>query len=330
MMSPSAVQRDSSVAGYDYLPAHRIGKIAGIIFSIALCGVCLSLPVTARAESVIMPPPESLPTVNIAQPAAGTGKTDEAIIFPTGDLFKPLLADPKEPRFYLSYRVFNYRSEVFHVAAGGYGEFFGLYRSVDTSGGFSWQSSFGGGIHAQFDIDAPSFDLVNADYTIGFPFSFRRGAESYRFAVYHQSSHLGDEFLLHNNVERIELSFEALELIGSYEWTAWRTYYGGEYIIHQGPTGLKPATLHGGAEYYGTDKIIGRARLVGGLDVKIDQEHDWTADSSLKFGLQFDGSSSNGRYIRLLAEGYEGFTPYGQFYNYRTDYVGIGVYLGFE
>ena len=323
-MSKQTLQRRS------LLPAHRTRKIAGVILFAAICSIYLTLSAVARAESVIITPPESLPTVSTAPPLAGGAEAEKTIIFPTGDLFKPLLADPKEPRFYLSYRVFNYRSQVIHVGAGGYGEFFGLYRSVDTTGGFSWQSSFGGGIHAQFDIDAPSFDLVNADYTIGFPFTFRRGAESYRFAIYHQSSHLGDEFLLHNNVERVELSFEALELIGSYEWTTWRTYYGGDYIIHQGPTDLKPVILHVGAEYYGTGKIVGRGRLVGGLDVKGDESHDWTANSSLKFGLQFDSSEPNGRYMRILAEEYDGFTPYGQFYNYRTTYFGLGVYLGFE
>ena len=307
-----------------------MNKTIRAVIVITCCLTSWLLPVAVRAESVAGAPFESPAARSIPQPLYGTPNAEETIIFPTGDLFRPLLADPKEPRFYLSYRTFNYRSEKIHVATGGYGEFFGLYRSIDANGGFSWQSSFGGGIHAQFNLDASSLDLVNADYTIGFPFSFRRGAESYRVAIYHQSSHLGDEFLLHNKIERVELSFEALEVIGSYEWTTWRTYYGGEYIIHQGPTDLKPVILHAGAEYYGTEKIIGRGRLVGGWDVKIDQEHDWSVNSSLKFGLQYDSSVPNGRYIRVLAEGYKGFTPYGQFYNDRTTYVGIGVYLGFE
>jgi len=253
------------------------------------------------------------------------------IFLPTGDLFKPLLADPKEPRFYLSYRMFDYQSNRYHVAVGGYGEFFGLYRSVDTTGGYSWQADFGGGIHGQFDLGTPSLDLVNTDYTIGFPLHFRKGAESYRIAFYHQSSHLGDEFLLHNNItERVELSFEAIEMIGSYEWKNWRTYYGGEYIVHQGPTALKPVILQAGVEYYDTEKSLGRGRFISGLDLKVDQDHKWSTNASLKFGLQFDGDEMNGHMIRVLAEGYKGFMPYGQFYDLRTTYVGIGVYLGFE
>jgi len=308
----------------------EIRKRIRIVILLASIFTCLLHPIVVRAASVIDAPLESQATTSIAPPFAESRQPASVIQFPAGDLFRPLLADPKEPRFYLSYRIFNYRSKDIHVATGGYGEFFGFYRAVNNSGGFSWQSSFGGGIHAQFNLDTRSLDLVNADYTIGFPITFRRGAESYRFAIYHQSSHLGDEFLLHNNIERIELSFEALELIRSYEWTEWRTYYGGEYIVHQGPTDLKPIILHGGIEYYGIEKVLGRGRLVGGWDVKVDQEHNWCPNSSLKIGLQYDGSVPNGRYLRVLAEGYKGFTPYGQFYNDRTTYVGIGVYLGFE
>jgi hypothetical protein len=274
---------------------------------------------------------ESLPAVAPGQqPASDASGSPETTFLPLGDLFKRLIADPKEPRFYLSFRVFKFNSERVHGAVGGYGEIFGLYRHRDTAGGYSWQVNFGGGIHAQFDLDAPSLDLVNTDYTIGFPLSIRKGPESYRITIFHQSSHLGDEFLLRNNIERVELSYEALQAIGSYEWTTWRIYYGGEYIFHQGPTDLEPFAVQGGVEYYGDHPIVGRGRLVGGWDLKYEQEHDWALNSSVKIGLQFDSSKPNGRYIQVLAEGYNGFSPYGQFYATRMTYLGVGVVLGFE
>jgi len=256
----------------------------------------------------------------------------ETTFLPTRDLFKPLIADPKEPRFYLSYRMFKFNSTKIHGAAGGYGEIFGLYRHVNNSGGYSWQANFGGGAHAQFDLHAPSLDLVNTDYQIGFPFSFRKGSASYRVALYHQSSHLGDEFLLRNHIDRLELSYETIEVLRSSEWGKWRAYYGGDYIVHQGPTNIKPAAAQAGIEYYDAKTSVGRGRLVGGWDLKSDQEHAWSLNSSVKLGLQFDGSASNGRYIRLLVEGYKGFSPYGQFYTIasRMTYVGIGISLGFE
>ena len=93
-----------------------------------------------------------------------------------------------------------------------------------------------------------------------------------------------------------------------------------------------PASVQGGIEYYGSGSLVGRGRPVGGLDVVSYQQHDWAVGSSLKLGLQFDDSIPNGRYIRVLAEGYHGFPEYGQFmlYSSRIYYYGIGIYLGFE
>jgi hypothetical protein len=254
----------------------------------------------------------------------------ETIYLPLGDLFRPLLADPKEPHFYLSYRYYVYQSQSINTATGGFGEIFGINRYVDRSDGSAWQINFGGGIHAQFNLDMPSRALVNADYTIGFPVSYRKGPISMRITLYHQSSHLGDEYLLQTKTNRMEFSYEALNVIGSREWREWRVYGGGEYLLHKVPNELRPWAAQGGVEYYGTGPVLGRGRLVGGLDLKIDQEHDWAVNGSLKAGLQFDSSESNGRYIRVLAEGYKGYSPHGQFYVNRISYGGIGIALGFD
>jgi hypothetical protein len=253
----------------------------------------------------------------------------ETTIFPTGDLFKPLLADLKEPRFYLAYRRYDYVSERVNAGVGGYGEIFGLYRKVDGEKGTAWQASFGGGIHSQFNLDARSFALVNTDFTIGFPFTYRTGMDSLRVTVYHQSSHLGDEFLLQTKTDRMELSYEAINIIASREWMEWRLYGGGEYMFHRVPD-LRPFGFQAGIEFYGIDAVTGRGRPVAGLDVKVDQEHDWALNVSLKAGLQFDSTEATGRFIRLLAEAYKGYAPHGQFYTNRVDFFGIGIALGFD
>ena len=49
-----------------------------------------------------------------------------------------------------------------------------------------------GDLFAQFNIDSPSSDLINTDYTFGIPATYRYGDNSLRFRIYHQSSHLGD------------------------------------------------------------------------------------------------------------------------------------------
>ena len=74
-----------------------------------------------------------------------------------------------------------------------------------------------GSIFAQFDLGTPSYDLLNSDFVVGFPITMRRGGFSSRLRIYHQSSHLGDEFLLANRIQRVNLSYEGFDLKLSYE-----------------------------------------------------------------------------------------------------------------
>jgi len=311
-----------------------VGIIKYLSLLVAAVCLCMVSSPDVRAEAAMPAKPVPGQSAATAQSVAEEPGTAETIFLPRGHLFKQLIADPKEPRFYLSYHPYQsgsqYGSPSTQIFSGGLGDMFGVYRRLTHAAGYDWQIDIGGGIFSEFDLTTSSFFLVNTDYFLGLPFTFRKGPASYRLTLYHQSSHLGDEYLLHNTVTRIEFSYEALNFIGSYEWDKWRVYYGGEYMVHKEPSYYKPITVQGGVEYYDTERIIGNARLVGGLDLKCTQENDWPLNSSLKAGLQFDSSDVKNRSLRVLAEGYAGFSPHGQFFNERITYVGLGVYFEFE
>jgi len=216
------------------------------------------------------------------------------------------------------------------MAAVGFGETFGMYRFLGSHEGNGLQLGLAGAIFARFNMDAPSHDLINADYTIGIPVTYRKGDNSLRFRVYHQSSHLGDEFLQSvNPPERVNLSYEAIELIYSREWQGWRVYGGGESLIHKEPADLKPMSAHWGIEYCGSKQLVLNGRPVVGLDMKSFEEHNWAIDTSVKAGLEFGHPNPGQRRLRLMAEWYNGFDPHGQFYNNKVEYFGLGVSLGF-
>ena len=271
-----------------------------------------------------------------AQSPAASNKLYDALAvtsdqgpLPAGDLFRPLVADPKQPQFFVSYRRYHSTGAAINAAAVGFGESFGFYRLQGENPGDGVQVSLSGGLFAQFDLDAPSSDLVNADYAIGLPITYRRGGYSARFRLYHQSSHLGDEFLLRVKPERVNLSYEALEVIASKEWGNWRAYLGGEYLLHREPTNLDRASLHGGGEYSGPTTYWGIGRFVAGLDLKSFQEHGWAIDTSLKAGFEIGQPDPGGRRMRLMGEVFRGYAPHGQFYNERITYYGLGMYFGF-
>jgi hypothetical protein len=135
--------------------------------------------------------------------------------------------------------------------------------------------------------------------------------------------------------DRINLSYEALEFIGSYEWDELRVYAGGEYLVFREPEELEPRILHAGMEYRAGSpawKIgrLGAAWPVIGLDVRAWEQHDWEAAKSLKLGLEFRPQRDvdrSGRYWNLNLEFYDGPSPYGQFYTHEVTYQGISMVL---
>lgn len=255
------------------------------------------------------------------------GVTGRVVALPATDLFQTPLADPKQPSFFVSYRVFHTPLMNINSAAVGYGENFGLVRFAGRDSGDGLQFNLNAGLLAQFNLDAPSADLINADYIIGFPVTYRWGPVSGRLRVYHQSSHLGDEFLLNTNTRRVNLSYESADLLLAYEWNNFRAYAGGEYLFHRDPDELRPNVLHSGLDYRGVKSFLLGGRLIGGMDFKNFEEHHWSENMAGKLGLEF--GYAGGRRIQVVAEAFKGFSPYGQFYDLRISYYGLGVYLGF-
>jgi hypothetical protein len=257
-------------------------------------------------------------------------------MFPVDQIFCPVVADPKEPRSFLSFLRGTFRSlddpggEGTSIASVGLGDSFGLVRWGGPDPGEGVQLDIVGSIFAQFDQGAPSNDLINADYIIGVPLTLRWNGFSVRSKLYHQSSHLGDEYLLRDeDVVRENLSFESVEVLISQEVGPLRGYVGGERIFRREPDTLASSLVHAGLEVR-----AGRARrvqVVAGVDVKSPDLDDWSPAVSGRIGLEVGRPGPNGhpgRPILLLLELYEGPSPYGQFFQDDISYVGVGIHFG--
>lgn len=265
------------------------------------------------------------------------GEARGVIPLPRTDVFHPLMADPKQPQFRASHLWTSTGARRTRVGAVAFGENFGIVRWVGRDTTEGWQLSLAGAVFAQFDLQTESFDLMNADYVIGIPLTHRRGATSARVRLYHQSSHLGDEYLLRSGAERINIQWESIEAIVARELGDVRVYGGGEYMLHREPATLRAGAWHGGVEYHHPKPVvgvgaIGRGWLVAALDARGWAEHAWRPGWSGKAGLEFGPAparSDDGRRWSILVEAYDGPSPYGQFYAVDVSYVGVGLYFMF-
>ena len=276
----------------------------------------------------------------IEAPRCGAGVHESealgAVAFPQDQIFCPTLADPKEARSFVSLLRGTFRSlddpsgEGTTIASVGLGDSFGLVRWGGPAPNEGVQLDVVGSIFAQFDLGASSNDLINADYIIGLPLTFRRSGFSARVKVYHQSSHLGDEYLLRSeDIDRENISFESVELLASQELGPLRVYAGGERIFRREPATLPLKLFHGGIEL--RSGRAGSLQLVGGMDVKTTDLHDWSPAISGRVGLEVAPYRSEGhpaRLVTLMLEIYQGPSPYGQFFQDDISYVGVGLHFG--
>jgi hypothetical protein len=257
------------------------------------------------------------------------------IPLPQGSLFCPLVADPKSEHSFLSYLRGEFatigdpegESET-NIGAIGIGDSFGFFRIGWDRLGDGLQLDLMGAIFAQFNLDAPSFDLINADYIVGLPLTLRVNGFSSRLRLYHQSSHLGDEFLLSRLPVRENLSFEALELILSQEMRGLRLYGGGEGFFRRRPIEVVSRLAHAGVEV--RPGSFGSGRLVAALDLKVVEAVEWEWGWSARAGIEIARMPQPGhppRVLSLLGSWYDGPAPYGQFYQEQIRFFGLGLHF---
>ena len=250
---------------------------------------------------------------------------------PENRIFDPLLADPRWPHFSVSYaRVIQPGAvELRNVGTISLGEHVNFVEYDSEVAG-----RFGAGLQPSvngiFDLNAPSKDLVNADYRLGVPLDYRYGRFSAEASVFHQSSHLGDEFVFRFPQPRINLSYEAVTLKISQDVGPVRVYAGFGRMVHTVPHDLPNWWAQQGVEV--TSLIPGFSDSVAPVLAVHLEEHektDWNVDLSLRGGLEFVNPANSRRRFQILVEYFRGFDPNGQFFIERIETVGVGIHLYF-
>jgi hypothetical protein len=117
-------------------------------------------------------------------------------------------------------------------------------------------------------------------------------------------------------------------MLASQEIGPLRVYGGGERLLRRDPDTVKPQLLHAGAEL--RSGRAGLVQLVGGVDLKTTEQHNWSQAVSGRAGFELTRPSPEGHPIRLvtiLLELYKGPSPYGQFFLEDISYVGVGIHF---
>lgn len=259
-------------------------------------------------------------------------------------LFPPLIADPRAILNSISYRwQWGEASDWLgkNAVAVSFGDIFPLYRFIDV-----------GKLHAkiQFSLEAAAWPLfridhqevndwsefVNVDFFIGIPVTMAVQKFSFRFRIFHVSTHIGDELMVNNpNLVRYNPSFEGVDFFTAYQvGDNFKPYVGMGVVYRTDKTyPVKPIYVEYGGEYRFFRRVVHYNRLYGqafvAAHVKNDETRDYNMDVTVVAGYEWSKLLGAGRRFRLFAEWHNGYAPDGQFYKTRLSYFGLRISYGF-
>ncbi len=269
--------------------------------------------------------PEPKPALEASAPAS------RGVWLPPRHLFRSLIADPRWPNFSATYRYYIENPDLKNAVAVSFGETLPIFRyHLDARN--EWEVGLQPGVFSIFDADSDSFDLINTDFFLAFFGAYRHDSFSALVRFFHQSSHLGDEFLLRQTrPNRLNLSYEGIDAKLSYDlpW-GFRVYGGGGYLVDVSPPNLGKGFTQAGAEFRSTRAFWHDwLRPVAGLDLQFREENNWATDLSLRAGFELDSVSVLNRSLQLMFEYFHGRSFEGQFFNQPVEYVGVSARFNF-
>lgn len=187
-------------------------------------------------------------------------------------------------------------------------------------------------IFSQFSIvdvgEAYMGGLQNADYRVSAILVYQRSSNTHlRVSLFHQSSHLGDDYIIRNSITRPTLrtlNFEQLDVTYSLRARGKRTYFGTGYNVSP-HTVRKRLTFQWGGDY---SKVLQHSNGLAhklAFDTQIHAHNDYRPNLRLGYGLEI-ARNSRSPFI-IMMSWYHGHLPYSTLEYQRVDLLGLSLFI---
>ena len=206
---------------------------------------------------------------------------------------------------------------------------FGMQRSFyykKFKNGWEFDIGLDFGAFTQFEFKDNRQNILNTDFKMGLPLSWRKDNLAIRLNVFHLSSHFGDDLIFRYDLEDYEpdpLTYEQVDFT-IYGYESNLRYYGGFGIVFRSNAERKVFSLHGGVD---GSEIINDAetiRFIYGAHLNLDAQTDYKI--GIKPGLGFALGKKEQKPVKLILEFYTGPAPYGAFEFNTVTVLGLGLY----
>jgi hypothetical protein len=174
-----------------------------------------------------------------------------------------------------------------------------------------------------------SFDLDSVDFRAGIPLTFGIGRYQTKFAYYHLSSHIGDEFLLKNpTFDRINYTRNELVWGHSYFLTDELRMYFEIGWAFNADAGAKPWELQFGAEYAPAAPTGSQGAPFAAINGHLRQDLNYSGNVTIEAGWAWRGHVG-GPLMRVGLFYYNGASPQYETYTQFEQQIGVGLWYDF-
>lgn len=180
----------------------------------------------------------------------------------------------------------------------------------------------GSQVYGRFSLTDPKSALISTDWVVGINTTAVLDQWALTLELYHESSHLGDEYGDRFPADRLDWTREVMGGWASYVAGSWRFTAGGSYVLVDeldlpAPAGSFGIDFHGKSRRF----LGGNVRPVGGVFTEANAATQWRVSTSAKMGLAFATSENHDISVGLIA--HDGLSTQRQFYRQESQYIGV-------
>jgi hypothetical protein len=247
-------------------------------------------------------------------------------LMPQGLIYRSYLAGAKEPRFRSVWNHETNDGNIWDVTLGGNVGIlrYGTRGDVRPEG---WQLGIEGAGLVRLDLDEDR-DVDAADYRFGIPLSWGDSIYQVKFAYYHLSSHVGDEFLQKNpGFNRLNYSRDVLVWGHSlYPADDWRVYGEIGYAFYVDVA--EPWEFQFGIDWCPNGRTGGRGAPFAAFNGHLREEVDFGGNIVTQAGWSWRRSPATGLF-RIGVEYYNGKDDQFSFFDQSVEKIGGGIWYDY-
>jgi hypothetical protein len=180
-------------------------------------------------------------------------------------------------------------------------------------------------VYGRFSLSDSKTALISVDWVAGLNTTAMLGKMAITMQLYHESSHLGDEYGDRFQAERLDWSREVVAGWMTYAAGQWKVTGGASYVLYDG-LGLPRAGAAIGLDWgAGRHRFLTRPfEPVLGLYTEGSAATDWRLSTSAKLGVAVRGTGG-ARSVGLAIIAHDGLSTQRQFFRRESRYLGLEV-----